>query len=366
MWRARRSDFMLAGLLAIAVANGFFLGFTVYGILAAAIKLIHGHAPPFASALLVGAGSAAYLLLVSLRRERRLREGEYQLWQPLPGAGEEHPLVARLRDLTAATTLPHPPALGYVEADEMNAFVVGRSREEASIILTSGLIERLDSGELDAVLAQQLAHVEQDDVRAVGFADAIADSIEDLAELRGRVLWGPRTILADVWPVLLVIAAMGVAVEVLPASHAEDILTILFVLVVFFGLLCALWQTALMSWRGLAQGFLFLSFFGPLTVAEAILAPPTALLLSRLLSRTRVCEADERAIALTGNPKPLAAALRQLKAVESLGGSPWLGERRYSLFVAPAPEADRRPWLARHLATHPSIESRLETIASTG
>lgn len=366
MWRARRSNYMLAGLLAIAIANGFFLGFTAYGILAAAIKLIHGHSPPFGFALLVGAGSAAYLLLVSLQRERRLREGEYELWQPLPGAEKEHPLFARLRDLTAATTLPHPPALGSVVADEMNAFVVGRSRGEASIILTSGLIEGLDPDELDAVLAQQLAHVEQDDVRAVGLADAIADSIEDLAQLRGRVLWGPKTILADVWPVLVVIAAMGVAVEVLPASHAEGILTILFVLVVFFGLLYALWQTALMSWRGLAQGFLFFSFFGPLTLAEAVLAPPTAILLSRLLSRTRVCEADERAVVLTGSPKPLATALRRVKAVEGRGGSPWLGGRRYSLFVAPAPEAGRWPWLARYSASHPSIESRLETIASAG
>jgi Zn-dependent protease with chaperone function len=356
---------MLAGLLAITVANGFFLGFTVYGILAAAIRLIHGHAPPFAAALLVGAGSAVYLLFVSLRRERQLREGEYRLWQPLPAAGEEHPLAARLRDLTAATTLTRPPALGWIEADEMNAFVVGRSREEASIILTSGLIEGLDHSELDAVLAQQLAHVERDDVRAVGLADAIADSIEDLARLRSRVLWGPRTILEDVWPVLLVIAAMGVAIEVLPASHAEDILTILLVLVAFFGLFYALWQTALMSWRGLAQGFLFFSFFGPLTVAEAVLAPPTALLLSRLLSRARVCEADERAVALAGNQKSLAAALRQVAAVGALGRSPWLGERRYSLFVAPAPEAGRWPWLARYLASHPSIESRLETIAST-
>jgi Zn-dependent protease with chaperone function len=117
-----------------------------------------------------------------------------------------------------------------------------------------------------------------------------------------------------------------------------------------------------MSWRGLFQAFLFTSFFGPLSVIEAALAAPTALLLSRLVSRARVHEADARAVELTGDPSYLVSALKHVEEVEDRGQSPWLGERRYSLFVAPESALGRWPWLGRQMASHPSIESRLETI----
>jgi Zn-dependent protease with chaperone function len=119
-----------------------------------------------------------------------------------------------------------------------------------------------------------------------------------------------------------------------------------------------------MSWRGLGQAFIFVSFLGPLSLVEAALAAPTALALSRLVFRARVHEADTRAVELTGDRSSLVAALRHVAEVEDGGNSPWLGERRYSLFVSPALQSGRWPWLARFLATHPSIESRLETIAA--
>jgi Zn-dependent protease with chaperone function len=353
---------MLAGLLAIAIANGFFLGLTAYGLLAAAIQIVHGHTPPFVLALGVGALSANYLMVVSWQRERRLRDGEYQLWEPLPSAPEEHPLVSRLRGLAKATTLSRPPRLGRIESREKNAFVVGRSRDEASIVVTSGLIEGLTRSELDAVLAQQLAHLEQDDVRAVGLADAIADSIKDLAEMKGRLLWGPKAIVIDLVPFFVVVIAMAVAVEILPRAGSGNALVGLFVVGVLFWLLFAFWQAVKMSWRGLFQAFLFTSFFGPLSVIEAALAAPTALLLSRLVSRARVHEADARAVELTGDPSYLVSALKHVEEVEDRGQSPWLGERRYSLFVAPESALGRWPWLGRQMASHPSIESRLETI----
>lgn len=356
---------MLAGLFALAIANGFFLGLTLYALLAAALKIVHGQAPGFVFALIAGAVSANYLLIVSLQRERQLRQGEYSLWSPMQSGSDEHPLVARLRGLTGASGLSRPPRLGYVESAEKNAFTVGRSPEEASIILTSGLIDGLTRAELDAVMAQQLAHVERDDVRAAGLADAIADSIEDLSQLKGRFLWGPKAIVTDLRPFIVVTVAMAVVLAVLPSVNPEaNVLVALFVLGVLFWLFYAFWQAVKMSWRGLGQAFIFLSFLGPLSLIEAALAAPTALALSRLVFRARVHESDARAVELTGDRGSLISALKHVEEVEDSGNSPWLGERRYSLFVAPAPQSGRWPWLAQFLASHPSIESRVETIAS--
>jgi Zn-dependent protease with chaperone function len=156
---------------------------------------------------------------------------------------------------------------------------------------------------------------------------------------------------------------------VLPRSGGEDAGLTLLLLGISLGLIYAFWVAAKRSWRGLAQLFLFVSFFGPLSLIEAALAPPSAFLLSRLVSRARVHEADERAVKLTGGPDALASALTRLVGSERLPSSSWLGQRRFSLFVAPSREGGYWTWLARHWpwfsrqwATHPSIPSRIETI----
>jgi hypothetical protein len=58
------------------------------------------------------------------------------------------------------------PALGIVDDDSPNGLVVGRSAEEATIAVTTGLLEGLGRTELEGVLAHLLARV-----RAPGLAD---------------------------------------------------------------------------------------------------------------------------------------------------------------------------------------------------
>lgn len=148
--------------------------------------------PPVGYAWLAGAFAAAALPALSLRRGRALREGEYTIWRPFPSDASDHPILPRLQALVAASSLGRAPALGWVESSERNAFAIGRSRDEASIVLTSGLIEQLQPSEMDAVLAQQLAHVELEDLKAVGLADAVADSVSDLARARGGFFGDPE------------------------------------------------------------------------------------------------------------------------------------------------------------------------------
>lgn len=346
-------------MILVAVANGLFLGITLYSLLATLLKLVHAHVPRFRYALLVGALGAGGLLIASLLRERALRHGEYLLWTPMRTEPEEHPLLSRLRELTRKTSLEHPPALGWINSPEKNAFAVADSRSEASIILTAGLIETLPDEEMDAVLAQQLAHIEREDVKAVGFADAVADSVRDLTRVKGQFVWGPTAIARDMAPLLVVCVVGGALLTDTERSGSATLL--LFLLSI--GLLYAFWQALKRSWRGAGQLLLQGGVFGPLSLVEAVLAPPTAVLLSRLVSRARVHEADERAVELTGDPTALTLALRRVANIEDGPTASWLGERRYSLFVAPPIAEGRWTWWARQRATHPSISSRLEKIA---
>jgi heat shock protein HtpX len=353
---------LLAGVILVAIANGLFLGLTLYGLLATVLKLVHGHLPGFGYALVVGALGAGGLLIASLFRERTLRHGEYLLWTPMPAEPEEHPMLSRLRKLTGKTSLEHPPTLSWIDSAEKNAFAVADSRNEASIVITAGLIEALSDEEMDAVLAQQLAHIEREDVRAVGFADAVADSVRDLTRVKGRFIWGPTAIARDMAPLLIVCLVGGTALSALQGSDSSAGGSLLGLLVAL-GLLYVFWQALKQSWRGVGQLLLQGGVFGPLSLVEAILAPPTAALLSHLVSRARVHEADQRAAELTGNPDALGRALRRVADIEDGPTGSWLGDRRYSLFAAPLVDEGHWAWLTRQRATHPSISSRLEKIA---
>jgi heat shock protein HtpX len=362
--RGRRSDLLLGGLALVAVANGLLLGLSLYGLLAAALKVVHGHVPPWGFAWLAGAIAAAVLLARSLLQERALRSGERASWTPFTDDPRGHLLVERFQALAGISSLHQAPALGWIDSPEQNAFAVGRSRDQAAIVVTTGLIECLPPEELEAVLAQQLAHVESEDIKAVGLADAVADSIADLSQAKGRFLWGPRAILADMRPLLLISVAGLIFVAALPQMGADSSSWTLLFGLISLVLLYNLWQGAKRSWRGLVQLFIFISFLGPTSLIEAALAPPAAIALSRLVSRARVHEADARSVVLTANRAALISALERIAAAHSASADTWLERRRFSLFVAPEPPAGSRyrEWVARLYATHPSISSRLEAI----
>ncbi|MBI1392073.1 MAG: M48 family metalloprotease [Alphaproteobacteria bacterium] len=57
------------------------------------------------------------------------------------------------------------PRLSIVESSAMNAFASGVSDKNYAITVTRGLLDRLDSDELEAVLAHELTHIRNQDVR---------------------------------------------------------------------------------------------------------------------------------------------------------------------------------------------------------
>jgi Zn-dependent protease with chaperone function len=366
MWRGRRSDWMLAGLGLVAIGNGIFLGLFLYGLLAAVLKLLGEQRPPLGYAWLAGGLAGAALLFLSLQREKVLRESTFGPVPADPGAGEEEggqadPLAMRFNRLFENSELAYEPTLWWIESVEPNAFAAGSGRDDASIVLTTGLLELLGPEELDAVLAHEIAHVESEDLKAVGRADAVADSIDDLAQAKGRFFWGPRAIVADMQPFIVVSIAGLVLLLAMENSTGNAGLTLL-VLLLALAWLSALWNAAKRSWRGLVQLFLFTGFLGPLSLVEWLLAPPTAFFLSRLVSRARIHEADARSVELAGGRVGLLSALRKLEFVERAAPREELAGRRFSLFVCSRPQSGYRAWLAHLYATHPSIASRIETI----
>jgi len=71
--------------------------------------------------------------------------------------------------LAAMAELPMP-RVAIIDTDVPNAFATGRDPKHAVVAVTRGLMQRLDQPEIEGVLAHELAHVKNRDVRTMTFA----------------------------------------------------------------------------------------------------------------------------------------------------------------------------------------------------
>jgi len=81
------------------------------------------------------------------------------------------------------------PTLRIIEQPELNAYASGLREGHYSVTVTRGLMEALDRDEMEAVLAHELTHVINKDVRTMVIASIFAGIITVIAELLFRGLF---------------------------------------------------------------------------------------------------------------------------------------------------------------------------------
>ncbi|MFO7966135.1 MAG: zinc metalloprotease HtpX [Archaeoglobaceae archaeon] len=82
-------------------------------------------------------------------------------------------LHAMIRRLTTRADLPMP-RIAMMETSVPNAFATGRNPENAVVAVTSGLMNTLNRDEVEAVLAHELSHVKNKDVRTLTIASFLS------------------------------------------------------------------------------------------------------------------------------------------------------------------------------------------------
>lgn len=93
-----------------------------------------------------------------------------------------------VEEMTLAAALPRPPRIFVVEDDAPNAFAVGRRPDRSAVAVTSGLLRRLDRDELQGVIAHEIGHISNQDVRFVTLAATMMGSIVMLSDVFLRSL----------------------------------------------------------------------------------------------------------------------------------------------------------------------------------
>ena len=88
--------------------------------------------------------------------------------------------------LCIASGLPQP-ALYVVDDAAPNAFATGRDPKHASIAVTSGLLEKMNRIELEGVLAHELSHVKNYDIRVSSIAVCLVGVVAALSDFGVRM-----------------------------------------------------------------------------------------------------------------------------------------------------------------------------------
>lgn len=216
-----------------------------------------------------------------------------------PASREQHrEFFHAAENMSLASGLPMPK-LFVMESGQINAFATGRNPENAVVCFTTGALEKLDKHELEGVIAHEMAHIANYDIRFMTLVAVLVGMISIIAQLFLRNLWLSSGQKRE--------GRVGLAIMIA-------------------------------------------------AIFAAIFAPLAANLVSLAISRRREFTADATGVKFTRYPTGLRNALLKIKR-EHLSHEE---ARRYPKAVAPLFISDPFKKKVRGLfSTHPDIEERI-------
>ena len=222
-----------------------------------------------------------------------------------PATKEENLKLVNILDaLVVSSGLPCTPKLYIVEDAQPNAFATGRNPENAVICVTTGLLDKLEYYELEGVIAHEMAHIKNYDIRLSAVVSVMVGFVVMLSDWFTRIaFWGgPRRSRDD-------------------DNNGNPIIMLI--------------------------GLIFL-----------ILSPIFGKLMQLAISRKREFLADSTAIEFTRNPDGLISALQKISGdPNELKVANNATENMYIASPFRGKKSSSSLW-----STHPSIEDRVEAL----
>ncbi len=207
-------------------------------------------------------------------------------------------------NLAIAAGIPKPK-LYVIDDTAMNAFATGRDPQHAVVVATTGILHRLDRRELEGVIAHELSHIRNYDIRLMVMVTVLVGTIAFITDWFLRSLWwGGRRDRND---------------------------------------------------RGAGGILLILGIF------LAILSPILATIMKLAISRQREYLADASGALLTRYPEGLARALEKLKGDREVLEAA-TNATAHLYITNPFKDKEFGAWFAGFFNTHPPIEERIKRL----
>lgn len=106
-----------------------------------------------------------------------------------PANKQEYPfLFNTVEGLSIAAGIPVPKVY-VINSEAMNAFATGRDPKHSAVAFTSGLLKKMNRQELEGVVAHEISHIANYDIRIQTIAVMLAGFIVIIADILMRYLW---------------------------------------------------------------------------------------------------------------------------------------------------------------------------------
>ena len=228
----------------------------------------------------------------------------------LSGAREiqkvDNPRLYRIVENLAITEGLPTPRVFIINDPAPNAFATGRDPQHAVVAATTGLLEIMDDAELEGVMAHEMGHVKNYDIRVSLIVFGLVLAIGLIADIFLRmILWGGRDTRGSSGPALLIIVAIG--------------------------------------------------------LVAAILSPLVAVVVQAAVSRQREYLADATGAMTTRHPDALASALRKLQ--ENAQPVRKTNTSMSHLWIS---NPNKAGFMSKLFSTHPPLEDRIYRLSTIG
>ena len=214
----------------------------------------------------------------------------------------DDPRLWRTVENLSITTGTPMPKVYIIDDPGLNAFATGRDPQHASVAATSGLLAAMDDTELEAVMAHELGHVQNYDIRVMMIVFGLVSAIGLIADMFLRMMWFGSDDDAPPNPIFIVLG-----------------------------------------------------------IAAAIIAPFAAMLVQMAVSRQREYLADATGAMTTRHPEGLASALEKIATYGS--STRRQNSSTAHLFFANPLKGKS---IAALFSTHPPVEERIKRLMKMG
>ncbi len=90
--------------------------------------------------------------------------------------GDEAALVRLVHRLAQSAHLPKMPEVGIYESEEVNAFATGPTKSRALVAVSSGLLRRMNSEQIEGVLGHEISHIANGDMVTMTLLQGIVNA----------------------------------------------------------------------------------------------------------------------------------------------------------------------------------------------
>ncbi len=214
----------------------------------------------------------------------------------------DDPRLYRIVENLAITDGMPMPKVYVIDDPAPNAFATGRNPEHAHVAASRGILELMDDRELTAVMAHEMGHVKNYDIRVMMIVFGLVSAIGLIADAFLRMMWFGGGDDSPPHPIFLILG-----------------------------------------------------------IVAALLAPFVAIIVQAAISRQREYLADATGAMTTRDPEALASALQKLGATGTAMRRQ-NSSTAHLFFASPLKGAS----LAKLFSTHPPIEERVARLRSIG